>query len=132
MKSPSLAGGRVSLFDRLTGDRGLFCVGGASWSGDPVETGWGMISLSVEGSFSSAVITLGGNEPGLEGVFFTLVGELYISGILIVNGVPGGALVGSGSDWGVVRAGRWTSSCGVCRCIRGGSRSSSLCRFAGA
>ena len=92
----------------------------------------GVISLSVEGSFSSAVITLGGNEPGLEGVFFTLVGELYVSGILIVTGVPGGGLVGSESDWGVVRAGRWTSSCGVCRCIRGGSRSSSLCRFAGA
>ena len=86
MKSPSLAGDRVSLFDRLTGDRGLFCDGGASRSGGPVETGWGMISLSVKGSFSSAVIT-------------------------------GGGLVGSGSGWGVVRAGRWVSSCGVCRRI---------------
>ena len=78
-----------------------------------------MVSLSVEGSFSSAVITFGGNEPGLEGVFFTLVGELYVSGFLIVNGVTGRGLAGSGSGWGegVVRAGHWASSCGVCRCI---------------
>ena len=87
--------GRVSLFDRLTRDRGMFCDGGASKSGGPVETGWGMISLSVKGSFSSAVITCG-------------------------------VLVGSGSGWGVVGAGRWASSCGVCRSICGGSSSSSL------
>ena len=59
-----------------------------------------MVSLSVEGSFSSAVITFGGNEPGLEGVFFMLVGELYVSGFLTVNGDAGGGLAGCGSGLG--------------------------------
>ena len=76
-----------------------------------------MVSLSLEGSFLSKVITFGGNEPGLEGVFFTLVGELYVSGFLTVNGVAGGGLAGCGSGWGVGGAGRWAFSCGVCRSI---------------